>query len=73
MRAVCSVLASLVKKPPGDGKKKKPSGGLERMEGGNRAGPPCRNFASGLCNGKCRFSHEEKASDGAEDGDDEEE
>jgi hypothetical protein len=62
----------VVKKSPADGKKKK-GDLLERMEGGNPAGPPCRNFASGTCNGKCRFSHEEKPSDGAEDGDDEEE
>jgi hypothetical protein len=59
------------KKSPADGKKKK-GDLLERMEGGNPAGPPCRNFANGTCNGKCRFSHEEKPSDGGEDGDDEE-
>ena len=57
------------KKPSADGKKKK-TDTLERMDGGNPAGPPCRNFAAGTCNGKCRFSHEEKAS-AAEDADDE--
>ena len=57
------------KKPSADGKKKK-TDTLERMDGGNPAGPPCRNFAAGTCNGKCRFSHEEKASE-AGDADDE--
>jgi hypothetical protein len=60
----------VVKKPKAEGKKKK-GDLLERMEGGNPDGPPCRNFANGTCNGKCRFSHEEKPSDVGEDGDDE--
>jgi len=64
----------VVEKPAADGKRKEqPRDVLERMEGGNPAGPPCRNFASGTCNGKCRYSHEEKPSDAAEDGDAEEE
>ena len=31
--------------------------GLERMKGGNPAGPPCKAFQAGRCRGKCRFSH----------------
>lgn len=58
------LVGKVVKKPPGDGKKKNEL--LERMDGGNPAGPPCRNFASGTCNGKCRFSHEGKARGEAE-------
>jgi hypothetical protein len=61
----------IVKKPKAEVKKKK-GDLLERMEGGNPDGPPCRNFANGTCNGKCRYSHEEKPSDAGEDGDDEE-
>ena len=30
---------------------------IKRMAGGNPAGLPCRNFASGTCKGPCRFSH----------------
>jgi len=48
-----------VKKPEdkkGDEKKGKEP--LVRMDGGNPAGPPCRNFPKGTCVGKCRFSHE---------------
>ena len=55
------------KKPQADGKKKQ-TAGLERMDGGNPAGPPCRNFVKGTCNGPCRFSHEAVA-----DADDEDE
>ena len=46
----------VVEKPAADGKRKEqPRDVLERMEGGNPAGPPCRNFTSGTCNGKCRY------------------
>jgi hypothetical protein len=41
---------------------KKVKAGLDRMDGGNPAGPPCRNYAKGTCVGKCRFSHEAVAS-----------
>jgi hypothetical protein len=41
---------------------KKVKEGLARMDGGNPAGPPCRNFAKGTCVGKCRFSHEAASS-----------
>ena len=54
------------KKPKADGKKKQ-TDGLERMDGGNPAGPPCRNFAKGTCNGPCRFSHDAVAEADDED------
>lgn len=44
-------------KEPG-GKKPEEKRLLARMDGGNPAGPPCRNFAKGTCVGKCRFSHD---------------
>jgi len=48
------------KKEKDEEKKVKES--LARMDGGNPAGPPCRNFAKGTCVGKCRFSHEAASS-----------
>ena len=54
------------KKPKADGKKKQ-TDGLERMDGGNPAGPPCRNFVKGTCNGPCRFSHDAVAEADDED------
>ena len=54
------------KKPQADGKKKQ-AAGLERMDGGNPAGPPCRNFVKGTCNGPCRFSHDAVAEADDED------
>jgi hypothetical protein len=57
--------AQAVKKSEGKKEKdddKKVKEGLERMDGGNPAGPPCRNYAKGTCVGKCRFSHEAVAS-----------
>jgi len=43
-----------------EGKKEEEKKGKEsraRLDGGNPAGPPCRNFAAGTCVGKCRYSH----------------
>jgi hypothetical protein len=64
----------VVEKPAADGKRRSSPGTCwSGWRAATQLGQTCRNFASGTWNGKCRYSHEEKPSDAAEDGDAEEE